>query len=115
MRIYFDSVALIYFVEQIQPWYGRLVSKLSLWQYKGVISDLTRMECRVKPLRRGLSGLLADYQLAFSLSEIVSLNAVVFDRAAEIRAAYNFKTPDAIHLAAAVEANCDALLTNDQK
>ena len=37
----------------------------------------------------------------------------VFRRAAEIRAQFNFRTPDALHLAAAVEAACDVFLTND--
>jgi predicted nucleic acid-binding protein len=37
------------------------------------------------------------------------------DRAAEIRAQYGFKTPDAIHLAAAVVSGGDAFLTNDHR
>jgi predicted nucleic acid-binding protein len=35
------------------------------------------------------------------------------DRATKIRADHGFRTPDAIHLAAAVISNCDAFLTND--
>jgi predicted nucleic acid-binding protein len=37
----------------------------------------------------------------------------VFRRAAKIRARYNFRTPDALHLAAAVEGACDLFITND--
>jgi predicted nucleic acid-binding protein len=48
-------------------------------------------------------------------SEILTLTTPVLDRATEIRARFNFKTPDAIHLAAAVENGCDAFLTNDQR
>ena len=32
-----------------------------------------------------------------------------------IRAQYNFKTPDSLHLAAAVISNCDVFLTNDHR
>jgi predicted nucleic acid-binding protein len=32
-----------------------------------------------------------------------------------IRAHYGFKTPDAIHLAAAVVAGCEVFLTNDHR
>jgi predicted nucleic acid-binding protein len=37
----------------------------------------------------------------------------VAERAADLRARYNVRTPDAIQLATALEAGCDAFLTND--
>ncbi|MCI5218746.1 MAG: PIN domain-containing protein [Candidatus Electrothrix sp. LOE2] len=37
----------------------------------------------------------------------------VFDKATELRAQYSLKTPDAIHLAAALVSGCDVFLTND--
>ena len=37
------------------------------------------------------------------------------DRATEIWAQYGFKTPDAIHLAAAVASGCNVFLTNDHR
>jgi predicted nucleic acid-binding protein len=33
----------------------------------------------------------------------------------EIHANFGFATPDALHLAAAIEANCDTFFTNDQR
>jgi predicted nucleic acid-binding protein len=39
----------------------------------------------------------------------------LMDRATAIRAQYGFKTPDAIHLAAAVPSGCDVFLTNDHR
>ena len=35
-------------------------------------------------------------------------------RAAELRAAYRLLTPDALQLTVALEAGCEALLTNDR-
>jgi predicted nucleic acid-binding protein len=47
------------------------------------------------------------------VAELADFTGAVFRRAAEIRASHNFKTPDALHLAAAVEGGCTAFLTND--
>ena len=49
------------------------------------------------------------------MTEIVVLSREVMDRATNIRAQYGLKTPDAIHLAAAVMSNCDIFLTNDHR
>jgi len=44
---------------------------------------------------------------------LIPLPRSVYDRATYIRAAHNFKTADALHLAAAIEGGCQAFLTND--
>jgi uncharacterized protein len=82
-----------------------------------VASDLTRMECRIKPLREGNADLLKDFDDYFegAVAEIVALSREVIDRATETRAQYGFKTPDAIHLAAAVVSGCDVFLTNNHR
>ena len=38
-----------------------------------------------------------------------------FDMATELRARYGLKTPDALHLAAAIASDCEELWTNDQR
>lgn len=114
-RIYFDSVALIYYVERRAPWALQIDARLAASPVKIVVSDLTRLECRVKPLASGDAILLAEYDTAFASAELAPITAAVFDRATQIRATHNFKTPDALHLAAALEAGCDVFLTNDQK
>lgn len=38
----------------------------------------------------------------------------VIDRATELRARLGFKTPDAIHLASAIEASADLFITGDR-
>ena len=80
-------------------------------------SELTRLECRVKPMRAGDAALLAQYDRFFNttVNEIVPLSRAVIDRATEIRAQHGFATPDAIHIAAALVARCDLFLTNDHR
>lgn len=114
-RVYLDAVVWIYYVEQRTPWHARIHTRLATNPVQIVVSDLTRMECRVKPLRTGNASLLADFDAAFAAAELVPITTAVFDRATRVRASYNFKTPDALHLAAAIEAGCDVILTNDHR
>jgi uncharacterized protein len=117
MRLYLDAAPVIYTVEQMVPFAAIVDARLTARGVIRVASDLTRLECRVKPIQDGNAGLLKDYDEYFAnnVSEIVVLSRDVLDRATEIRAQYRFKTPDAIHLAAAVIANCDVFLTNDHQ
>jgi uncharacterized protein len=114
-RIYLDSVVLIYLVEQCPPWFTRIRTRLTTASVQIVVSDLTRMECRVKPLAVGDTVLLAAFDAAFGGSELAPITSAVFDRATRIRAVTRFKTPDSIHLAAALESGCDVFLTNDTR
>lgn len=46
---------------------------------------------------------------------MIDLNRIVFGQATDLRVIHNLKTPDALHLAAALTANCDQFWTNDQQ
>ena len=66
-------------------------------------SLLSRLECRVKPLREGDGTLLASYERFFSGGvQIVELSAEVIDHATELRAKFGLKTPDALQVASAL-------------
>ena len=117
MRVYLDTAPVIYLVEAV-PNYAEMVDRrVSAADVIQVASDLTRMECRMKPLREGNTALLQDYDDYFAevVAEVVVLSRAVLDRATDIRARYGFKTPDAIHLAAAIVSGCDVFLTNDHR
>jgi predicted nucleic acid-binding protein len=117
MRLYLDTAPVIYTVENV-PIYAQAVdNRLAIPGIVRVASDLTRMECRLKPLRDGNMDLLKDFDDYFMeiVSEISSLSREIMDRATEIRARHEFKTPDAIHLAAACVSKCDVFFTNDHR
>lgn len=80
-------------------------------------SDLVRMECLVLPLRQGNTTVEAQYHAFFARSDVrvVGIMAPVCDRAARIRAKFNFKAMDALQLAAAVEHGADVFLTADAR
>ena len=117
MRLYLDTAPVIYVVEQVPDFSEKILRCIQKPDIELVVSDLTWMECRVKPLTENKETLLADYDKFFSQSviEIVELSRRVLERAAHIRSQYNIKTPDAIHLGAAIISKCDIFLTNDRR
>jgi uncharacterized protein len=116
LLIYLDTAPLIYLVEHVPQFGDRVAQRLSSTD-ELIVSDLSRLECRVKPMRDGDGFLLEEFDRFFneSVSEVIALSREVIDRATEIRSRYGFKTPDAIHLAAATVSNCELFLTNDSR
>jgi len=120
MRIYCDSVILIYYLEGSPSFRARATARLgALWNagHMLAVSDLVRLECRMLPIRLGDTVRLAEYDNLFTQHNValVPITTAVFDRATVIRATFNFRLPDSMHLAAAVEGGCDLFLTNDTR
>lgn len=116
MNIYLDTMILIYVVEDVETYSEKFTSKYYAKEYIFVTSELTRLECRVKPIKQNSQELLQDYDLYFeeSLQEIIPIPREVIELATN-RAYYGFKTPDSIHLASAKINNCDIFLTFDDR
>ena len=120
MVVSLDANFVLYFIENNPDWGPKVTEHLPTLLANGhqlAVSDLTRLECRVGPLLTGNSKLLGKFTTFFQSPDVrvLPLTAAVCDRAAELRAKYRFKTPDAIHLAVAIERGCDRFLTNDVK
>ncbi|NCO34173.1 MAG: hypothetical protein AUJ92_10065 [Armatimonadetes bacterium CG2_30_59_28] len=49
------------------------------------------------------------------ISQLIPLSRSVLERATKVRAFFTIKTPDALHLAAALDAKCDVFYTNDHR
>lgn len=118
MTVYLDANFVIYFIESNPIWGPKINAYLTALLANGdriAVNDLTRLECRVGPLLSGDSLLLNKFTIFFQSPDVgvLSLTAAVCDRAADLRAQYRFKTPDALHLAAAIEHGCTRFLTND--
>ena len=121
-RLYLDTSTIIYLLEAVSPFHEAAVTAIQ--RHCGLstgagteilTSRLSRMECRVKPLRQGDQTLLAKYDAFFSQRGLIlaEISAAVIEQATEIRVRYRFKTPDAIHLATAIENNIAVFLTGD--
>ena len=79
------------------------------------ISPLVKLECLVAPMRSGNLVLQQYYEQGLGQFTLLALPEPVFVRAAALRARFNLKTPDAIHLAAAQHHGCEALWTQDDR
>ena len=120
MLIYLDSVICIYAVDGAPSFQARARARLAAMAAandKPVVSDLTWLECRVKPFQLNDAVALADMEAFLSGSDVmrVSMPPEIFERACQIRARHNFKLGEALHLAAAVEYGCGLFLTNDHR
>jgi predicted nucleic acid-binding protein len=120
MLIYLDTVICIYAVEGAATFQIRARTRLLALRTAGdqpVISDLTWLEGRVKPMRMVDAFALANMEAFLTASDVVRvpLPFAVYEKACRIRAVHNFKLADALHLAAAVESGCGLFLTNDYR
>jgi len=118
--VYPDTCILIYWLERNSTYVDAILQKLRPALESPpilVFTELTRMECRVKPLQTDNQIQLAAYDRVFSTPgyRFEKLTREVFDVATELRAQYGLKAPDAIHLAAALSSGCDEIWTNDDR
>ena len=117
-RVYLDACAIIYLIEGAHPVQQAVRTKLSQCHATALITArLSRLECRVLPLKNNDTALLSRYDSFFSAvgMSIGELTPDLIERATEIRAGYGFKTPDALHLASAIEEKADVFITGDGK
>lgn len=119
-EVYLDSCIVIYLHEGVSD-LRRLIRDMILPDSGEppvvFVSELTRLECRVQPIKSANKSLLDEYNNFFSLPEIsrIPLSTEVIDIATELRAHHGIKTPDALHAAAAISAGCSEFWTNDRR
>lgn len=65
-RIYLDSAPIIYLVEQVAPYHEQIRALLQDTDIL-ITSELTRLECRVKPIRDSNINILMDYDTFFQI------------------------------------------------
>jgi predicted nucleic acid-binding protein len=83
-----------------------------------VASQLVLLEVLTGPLGKGdhvLADRLERALLHCPCLDLVPISRAVLVRAAELRAEYRVKTPDALHLATALLGGCGAFVTNDRR
>lgn len=120
MILFLDTNIVIYVVEGNPSFAPKAVARLAVAQSAGdsfMISDLTRMECLVGPLKTNDMAVQASFHAFFARPDVqaAAITAAVCDRAARIRAAHNFKPMDALQLAAAFEHGAGIFLTADAR
>jgi predicted nucleic acid-binding protein len=116
-RIYLDACIIIYLVEKHLICSNRIETFMNaLPSAEFCYSPLARLECLVMPFRTKDLQLQKFYEAFFNAQKILVMPSEVFDEAAKLRADFpNLKTPDALHLAAAVYHNCDEFWINGNR
>ena len=119
MRLYLDANPIIYSIEGVPEFRTAALGWIERGEAAGgavITSRLSRLECRVRPLREENKELLARFEGFFAREglELAEITAEVIETATALRAAHGFRPPDAIHLATAVLAKTDVFLTGDQ-
>ena len=113
-----DTAPLIYFIEE-NPAYIETVRFFSEAMDRGdflvVTSTVTLLEVLVHPLRSNNRELATEYRdiLLNSKLTILEVSNAIAEQAAQLRAAHNIRTPDAIQISAALSAGASHFFTND--
>jgi predicted nucleic acid-binding protein len=118
-KLGFDTPPIIYFIET-HPQYDALVTEvfrhIASASLEGFTSVITLSEVLVQPLRRANTGLQQAYRSILIRTRnfrTLPINAMIAEIGADLRARYNLRTPDALQIAVALNAGCEAFLTND--
>lgn len=118
-RLGIDTSPFIYLIERHPSYIDRVrqvFSQIDSGMVLGFSSVLTLTEVLTQPLQHGNHGVQAEYR-AFLLGSrhlaLVDITSAIAERAALLRARHRLRTPDALHIATALELNCDAFVTND--
>ena len=117
--VYLDSSGFIYSVERVEPYRALLAPMWRQWQvrqFKTFCSDLVVLETLVKPFRDNDVVVEGVFRSLFDSNEVMLIPTTqsLWEEAARLRAETGLKTPDALHAAAALRADCTLFITNDR-
>ena len=115
-----DTAPFIYYIEESPPFLAAIkpvFAAADAGSLNLVTSALTLLELLVVPFRAGDKVLAARYERILTNSRgvtVVDLSRDLLRHAAWLRATTGIKTPDAIHLATAINHRAEAFLTGDR-
>ncbi|MBC2710543.1 MAG: PIN domain-containing protein [Desulfosarcina sp.] len=118
--IFLDTAPFINFFEAHPDYFPALelfFNQLYQTGAQAITSIITYIELTTHPARKGQRQLVRKYRDYLSNSENISLFPLdmdIADHVVELRAKYNFKTPDAIQIGTATACGADYIITNDR-
>jgi predicted nucleic acid-binding protein len=118
--VFLDSAPVIYFIER-HPLYCAILEPVFDGFESGdlvaVTSPITLAECLVLPIRQGRTTIVDAFLEVLGggrSSVLVPIQGETARIAADIRSRHNGSLIDAFQIAAALQADCDVMLTNDK-
>ena len=120
-RLFMDTAPIIYFIEEhprYLPSMDQVFQLVDSGALQIVTSPITLAECLVLPLRQGDTGIVqafTDLLAGGPSTHFHPIEQRAGELAARLRAQYGLSLPDALQVAVAIDAGCDAFLTNDME
>ncbi|MBI4704089.1 MAG: type II toxin-antitoxin system VapC family toxin [Deltaproteobacteria bacterium] len=114
-----DTAPLIYLIEkhpQFLPTMRLVARSIDEGRPRAATSVVTLTEVLARPMKLGRADLVVAYRGLLEGNpslQLVPIDGSLAVRAAELRSRHGIRTPDALQIAAALRAGCDAFLTND--
>lgn len=118
-RVFVDTAPFIYLTEGTPDLREAVQYRLSAMISSGdelSTSVITLFETLVHPKKNHDESMASKYKAMFNtlLSDsIIPIDAVIAEKAANLRAIYGFKSVDSLQLSAAITVGCDVFYTND--
>jgi predicted nucleic acid-binding protein len=120
--IFLDTAPVIYFIEahhQFGPLVKQVVELMNENRIQAVTSVLTLSEVLPKPVETGNDELVVKFKTYLKNGPnltLLPIGEAIGETAGVLRGKYPYlKTVDAVQIAAALDAEADAFLTNDKK
>ncbi|MDX2076863.1 MAG: PIN domain-containing protein [bacterium] len=118
-KLALDTAPIIYFVEKHPDYLQKMryvFQLIDIGQIVGFSATITLTEVLNFPIQQNATQLIKDYDDILQNSkgfQLIPIDNSIARVAANLRAKYRLKTPDALQIATALETNSDAFLTND--
>lgn len=112
-----DTAPFIYILEGKQPFAAQFAGLFELADAGGVticLSVITLAEVLTGPYQAGLTPLAMRYEKVLNGYDVLPVSPAIAALAAQLRAQYKLRLPDALQLATALDVGADALVTHDR-
>ncbi|HEX6373393.1 MAG TPA: type II toxin-antitoxin system VapC family toxin [Longimicrobium sp.] len=120
-RILLDSVSIVYYIERNPRYFAAAsewMERVDAGRLSAAASVLLLSEVLVPAYRAGSPAAARQARAALERLpnfELVDVTAAVADAAARLRAVHNLRTPDALHVATALNEGAEWIITNDHR
>ena len=120
-RVYFDTNAIIYFLEQNEQFYDVVLEIFKLIgtdDISALTSEFTLTEILIKPIReneRALIQNIKDLLLDREFFTLTETSESLFIKAAETGATHSLRPADAIQFPSALQNHCHFFVSNDAR
>ena len=110
----------IYYIETNPTYIHRMdaiIDTIENSPIESISSVITLTEVLIHPKKLKNSQLEMQYRKMLTANsdlQLIPVTSQIADSAADLRARYGLRTPDALHVATALDAQCDIFLTNDK-